>query len=82
MAPLDAVRNFFVNPNNYSNYERGPRKIGGNPFVPATQEGGGAAGVYKNYEVTPTYLDTATSGSTYTNGVGHSNFGAFKPYLA
>ena len=33
-------------------------------------------------ELPPAYLATATSGETYTVGRGHSNFGAFKPYLA
>lgn len=67
---------------NYGNYERGAQPVGVNPFAPS-QEGGTVSGVDSiNGEVSPRYLDTATTGSTYTTGVGHSNFGAFKPYLA
>lgn len=44
---------------------------------------GAEAGVAAiNHEVTPKYLDSAASGCTYTNGVGYSEFGGFKPYLA
>ena len=28
------------------------------------------------------YLNTASSGSVYKNGMGHSNFGLMRPYLA
>lgn len=50
---------------------------------PITGGNAGAGGVASiNYEVAPKYLDSAESGSFYTNGRGHSTFGAFKPYLA
>ena len=77
--------NPFIEQNyNYGNYERGSRTVGVNPFTPVpAEEGGTVSGVAGiNGEVSPKYLDTATTGSTYTNGVGHSKFGAFRPYLA
>lgn len=74
--------NPFINPVDYSNYERGSRAVGVNPFAP-TQQGGQHTGISNiNGEVVPKYLETASSGSTHTNGLGHSNFGAFRPYLA
>lgn len=60
-------------------------KVGGdvNPVQRVVQQSPQEQGLAAiNYEVTPKYLDTATSGRTYTNGLGESKFGAFKPYLA
>ena len=55
-------------------------KVEGQRVVQQSPQEQGVAAI--NYEVTPKYLDTATSGRTYTNGRGESKFGAFKPYLA
>ena len=35
-----------------------------------------------NCELQPAYLNTASSGKTYTNGIGESEFGLMRPLLA
>ena len=50
------------------------------PITGGGTETGGVASI--NHEVTPKYLDSAENGSAYTTGLGHSKFGAFRPYLA
>ena len=67
----------------------GGSKVGRRPAVniegidPSRRTGGEnpyQANLNFNYEVTPTL---EAKGSTYTNGVGHSNYGmGFKPYFA
>ena len=60
-------------------------KVGGevNPTKRVVQQSPQVQGLAAiNHEVTPRYLDTATAGKTFTNGIGESKFGAFKPYLA
>ena len=59
---------------------RGTRGVGGisqNPFAGAVN-GGMNALPQEGMQ----YLNNATSGSVYKNGMGHSNFGLMKPYLA
>ena len=36
----------------------------------------------QNRDLSPKYLDTATSGSAFTHGVGAYNFGKMRPFLA
>ncbi len=36
----------------------------------------------QNRELTPKQFDIEAKGSTYLNGRGHSEYGAFPPYLA
>ena len=78
MAWLD---NLFPPINQTSNVQWGggvKRTEGNNnPFAPTVETSVGAI---------PTesmaYLNTATSGSVYKNGLGHSDFGMMRPYLA
>ena len=56
---------------------QGVERTGQNPFAGAVSGG---------IEAFPTesmaYLNNAQTGSVYKNGMGHSNFGLMKPYLA
>lgn len=50
----------------------GAKKVGGVQPTTFSPTEAGIAGI--NGEVSPKYLDTATNGSVYKNGLGHSNF--------
>ena len=54
-----------------------------NPLRRTTESGGLEQRISaQNRELPPAYLDTATSGKTFTNGVGESEFGLMRPFLA
>ena len=77
MAWLD---NLFPPINQTSAVEWGggvKRTEGHNPFAPQGEVG--VAGIPTE---SMSYLNTATTGSVYKNGLGHSEFGKMKPYLA
>lgn len=65
-----------VDPNQNVNWGGGVKRVNGNPFTPTggVDGGGGVQPSYQNYELSPKYLDTATEGQIFTNGVGHADF--------
>lgn len=79
---MDKILGIFpkIQPNNYGTYERGVQGI-----QPASQNPWAGA-VSEPIDAFPAesmeYLNTASSGSVYKNGLGHSDFGLMKPYLA
>ena len=73
------MNNFMVHPVETvgARGARGVEGTGQNPFAGAVTGG---------FEAFPTesmaYLNNAQTGSVYKNGLGHSDFGKMKPFLA
>ena len=78
---IDAIQNLFIKPIT-EREAGGVNRVSKQPAQFGTFKGVESGIAAINTEVTPKYLDSAASGSTYTNGIGYSEFGGFKPYLA